>query len=75
VPEHRRKGSQNAILAARITAAAESGCDVVATETGEPRDGEPGGSWRNIARAGFEPQYVRPNYLSTPDADTSGTRR
>ena len=75
VPEHRRKGAQNAILAARITAAAESGCDVVATETGEPRDGEPGGSWRNIARAGFEPQYVRPNYLSTPDADTSGTRR
>ena len=25
---------------------------------------EPGGAWRNIARAGFEPQYVRPNYLS-----------
>lgn len=74
VPEHRRKGAQSAILAARIDAAAAAGCKVVATETGEPRGGEPGGSWRNIARAGFEPQYVRPNYLSAPDADTSGTR-
>ena len=64
VPEHRRKGAQNAILAARIDAAAAAGCEVVATETGEPGGGEPGGSWRNIARAGFEPQYVRPNYLS-----------
>jgi hypothetical protein len=64
----------NANLAARIEAAAEVGCEVVATETGEPRDSEPGGSWRNIARAGFEPQYVRPNYLSSPEADTSGTR-
>jgi GNAT superfamily N-acetyltransferase len=64
VPEHRRKGAQNAILAARIDAAAAAGCEVVATETGAPRDGEPGGSWRNISRAGFEPQYVRPNYLS-----------
>lgn len=73
VPEHRRKGAQNAILAARIDAAAEAGCEVVATETGEPRGDEPGGSWRNIARAGFEPQYVRANYLSAPDADTSGT--
>jgi GNAT superfamily N-acetyltransferase len=74
VPEHRRKGAQNAILAARIDAAAEAGCELVATETGEPRSDGPGGSWRNIARAGFEPQYVRPNYLSAPDADTSGTR-
>jgi GNAT superfamily N-acetyltransferase len=75
VPEHRRKGAQNAILAARIDAAAEAGCEVVVTETDEPEDGEPGGSWRNIARAGFEPQYVRPNYLSPPRADTSGRRR
>lgn len=74
VPEHRRKGAQNAILAARVDAAAKAGCEVIATETGEPRGAEPGGSWRNIARAGFEPQYVRPNYLSAPDADTSGTR-
>lgn len=54
-------------------AASEAGCEAVATETGEPRNGGPG-SWRNISRAGFEPQHVRPNYVSAPDADTSGTR-
>lgn len=73
VPEHRRKGAQGAILAARIAAAAAAGCEVVVTETGAPRDGEPGPSYRNIVRAGFEPQYVRANYLSSPGADTSGT--
>jgi len=64
VPEHRGKGGQSALLAARIRAAAEAGCEVVVTETGEPVDGEANGSYRNIERAGFEPQYVRPNYLS-----------
>ena len=29
------------------------------TETGAPADGQPNGSYRNIVRAGFEPQYVR----------------
>jgi hypothetical protein len=64
---------QGAILATRIEAAAATGCALVVTETGEPRDGQPGASYRNILRAGFEPQYVRPNYLSSPQADTSGT--
>ncbi len=27
-----------------------------------------------LRRAGLEPQYVRVNYLSSPEADTSGTR-
>ena len=72
VPEHRRRGAQNAILVTRIAAAAEAGCELVATETGEPLDEQPGGSWRNIARAGFEPQYVRPNYLRAPGVGASG---
>jgi hypothetical protein len=38
---------------------------VLVTETGAPVDGRPGGSYRNIVRAGFEPQYVRANYLTT----------
>jgi GNAT superfamily N-acetyltransferase len=71
-PEHRRKGAQGAILAARIEAAAAAGCKVVVTETGEFRDGSPSSSYRNIVRAGFEEAYVRPNYLSSPEADTSG---
>lgn len=62
LPEHRGKGAQGALLAARIEAAARAGCTVVVTETGEPVDGWPGGSYRNILRAGFEPQYVRANY-------------
>jgi hypothetical protein len=31
-----------------------------------------GSPYRNIVRAGFEAQYVRANYLSSPEADTSG---
>jgi GNAT superfamily N-acetyltransferase len=72
LPEHRRKGGQGAILAARIEAAAAAGCDVVATETGEPLRDKPSSSYRNIIRAGFSEVYVRPNYLSSPEADTSG---
>lgn len=64
VPEHRGKGGQGALLAARVRAAAEAGCEVVVTETGEPIDGLANGSYRNIVRAGFEPLYRRRNYLS-----------
>ncbi len=64
LPEFRRRGAQNAILAARLEAAAEAGCAFVVTETGEQVEGRPSHSYRNIVRAGFEPAYVRPNYLS-----------
>jgi GNAT superfamily N-acetyltransferase len=74
LPEFRRRGAQTALLAARIDAAREAGCSVVVTETGEPVEGRPSNSYRNIVRAGFEPVYVRQNYLSSEEADTSGTR-
>jgi GNAT superfamily N-acetyltransferase len=74
LPEHRRRGAQGAILAARIRAAAAEGCEVVVTETGQQVEGRPSSSYRNIERAGFALAYVRPNYLSSEDADTSGTR-
>jgi GNAT superfamily N-acetyltransferase len=74
LPEHRRRGAQGAILAARIRAAGEEGCDVLVTETGEQVEGRPSASYRNIERAGFELAYVRPNYLSSSQADTSGTQ-
>ena len=74
LPEFRRRGAQTALLGARIDAAREAGCNVVATETGEPIEGRPSNSYRNIVRAGFEPLYVRQNYLSSTEADTSGTR-
>jgi GNAT superfamily N-acetyltransferase len=74
LPEHRRRGAQSAILAARIRAAAEEGCEILVTETGEQVEGRPSSSYRNIERAGFALAYVRPNYLSSPAADTSGTQ-
>jgi GNAT superfamily N-acetyltransferase len=74
LPEHRRRGAQGAILAARIQAAAEEGCEVVVTETGEQIEGRTSSSYRNIERVGFELAYVRANYLSSSTADTSGTR-
>ena len=72
LPEHRRKGGQGAILAARIEAAAAAGCEVVVTETGEALRDKPSSSYHNIIRAGFSDVYVRANYLSSPEADTSG---
>jgi GNAT superfamily N-acetyltransferase len=62
LPEHRRKGGQLAVFAERVRAAAEAGCATLLTETGDAREGEPGPSYRNILRAGFERAYVRPNY-------------
>jgi len=74
LPELRGRGAQGALLGARIEAGREAGCATLVTETGEPVDGRPGGSYRNLLRAGFEPRYVRQNYLSSDQADTSGTR-
>lgn len=74
LPEFRRRGAQAALLAARIEAGGAAGCETLVTETGEPIDGRPGNSYRNLVRAGFQPQYVRQNYLSSGEADTSGTR-
>ena len=61
--QHRRKGAQNGLLAARIRRARERGCDVVLTETGELREGLPSNSYRNILRAGFEEGAVTANWL------------
>ena len=66
LPEHRGKGSQSAIFAARISEAKEQGCTIVVTETGEQTKGAASGSYRNILRAGFSERYVRPNWASAP---------
>ncbi len=63
LPEHRGKGGQNALLAARIEHARATGCDVVVTETGERRDDRPSNSYRNILRSGFAEVAVRANWL------------
>ena len=61
VAEHRGKGAQTAILAARIARARELGLERLTTETGELVPDRPSNSYRNILRAGFELLYIRPN--------------
>lgn len=63
LPEHRGKGGQGAILAARIEHARALGCTRLLTETGERRDDLPSNSYRNILRFGFEERDVLRNWL------------
>jgi GNAT superfamily N-acetyltransferase len=72
-PEHRRKGAQGALLAARIRNAVEAGCSTLVTETGERIPMKPSDSYRNILRFGFEEAYLRPNYLSPEPTATRST--
>lgn len=62
-PEYRRRGSQGAILGARLQAARAAGCDTVVTMTGEAVPGEPQQSYSNILRAGFAEAYLRENWI------------
>jgi hypothetical protein len=57
----RGRGCQLALLRRRILDARGAGCHTLFVETGEPTDGKPSGSYRNILRAGFREAYVRPN--------------
>ena len=61
--DHRGKGAQGAMLAARISHAAKLGCESLVTETGEQRDDRPSNSYRNILRLGFEEVAVTANWL------------
>jgi GNAT superfamily N-acetyltransferase len=66
LPEHRGKGGQTALLAARIAKARELGIERLTTETGERVPARPSNSYRNILRAGFSERYVRANLLAPP---------
>ena len=63
--DYRKRGAQSALLAARIEIAADSGCAVIATETGESIAGEANPSLGNIRRAGFVQVCSRLNYALT----------
>jgi len=67
---HRGRGSQSAIFARRIRAAADLGVKLLITETGEELPDRPNPSYRNMLRAGFRLAYPRQNWLepATPDA-------
>jgi GNAT superfamily N-acetyltransferase len=61
-PDHRRRGAQSALLAARIRRAVELGCRVIFSETGERVTGERNSSYDNMLRQGFRPIYRRANW-------------
>lgn len=61
-PEYRRRGSQAAVLAARIGHARQLGCDELVTTTGEAVPGDPQHSYRNILRSGFSEGPLRENW-------------
>ena len=62
-PDHRRRGSQSAILSTRIRAALDAGCTSIVTMTGEAVPGDEQHSYRNIQRAGFVEEYLRENWI------------
>ena len=65
-PAFRKRGSQGAIMAARVQAAIDQGCRHIFTETGEAVEGEEQVSYRNIERCGFEPSFLCENWTVKP---------
>lgn len=61
-PAFRRRGSQAALLAARVERALDLGCRAMYTCTGVAVPGDPQHSYKNILKAGFREDYVRANY-------------
>jgi ribosomal protein S18 acetylase RimI-like enzyme len=62
LPEFRCRGAQSALMSVRISRAIAAGAEVIATETGALRAGEPNHSYRNMLRAGFRVAATRENY-------------
>ncbi len=62
-PDYRRRGSQTAILNARISDALDSGCATIVTMTGEAVPGDPQHSYNNILKRGFAEAYLRENWI------------
>ena len=61
LPASRNRGGQGALMAARIRAAKELGCEVLFTETGAETPDDPNPSLHNMHRAGFRDLYGRQN--------------
>jgi GNAT superfamily N-acetyltransferase len=61
-PEHRRRGSQGALMQARLERALDLGCTRIFSCTGVSTPGDPQHSYSNIIKSGFVEEYVRDNY-------------
>jgi GNAT superfamily N-acetyltransferase len=73
--EHRGRGGQGALFAARVEHARAAGCTRLVTETGELREASPSASYRNILRHGFEERHVVAHRLRSRETASSGSRR
>lgn len=65
--DFRQRGSQTAILNARIQAALDAGCNNIVTMTGEAVPGDPQHSYSNILKRGFSEAYLRENWIPADD--------
>jgi GNAT superfamily N-acetyltransferase len=63
-PDFRGRHAHRALMVLRINEAIDAGCARIATETGEPIDGEPNPSLANMAFCGFRKVCSRLNYAS-----------
>jgi hypothetical protein len=69
LPSHRNRGAQSALIAARVTAAADAGCQWVVAQTAKPDVGTVNPSTNNMIRAGLPVLYARPIWTwRTPEA-------
>ena len=64
LPADRGRGAQAALLTARLRRAADLGLDEVVVETAVAGADGPGGSYRNVLRAGFVEAYERGHSVS-----------
>ena len=64
LPAQRGRGGQGALLRERAEIARANGVATLFTETGERTPDRPSASYRNILRAGFAEEYLRPNYIA-----------
>lgn len=62
-PAFRRRGSQTALLAARLQACRDAGCTSAVTMTGEAVPGDTQQSYANILKTGFAEAYLRENWI------------
>jgi hypothetical protein len=63
VESDRKRGAQTALLARRLSDAAELGCEWVSADTVAETADRPNPSYRNMRRVGFSDLYERPNFL------------
>ncbi|WP_051798690.1 GNAT family N-acetyltransferase [Catenuloplanes japonicus] len=63
LPEYRGRGGQSALLARRLSEAAQHGCTHVFASTWIPREGSRNPSLDNMRSAGFHVQYEQQNWM------------